>query len=116
MLSGPWDLVGAGAGPAGLCGTRGRPSGELADLNGPAAPREVALTWLPSAMGSALRRRCEGLGATGGRSIKYILGLALAPAEQIETRHWETALAQESDGIFVDRRPGQERGKGKGIR
>ena len=42
-------------------------------------------------------------GPTGGRSIKCILGLALAPAEQMETRHWEIALVQESDGIFVDR-------------
>ena len=43
LPSGPWDRAEAGAGPPGLCGTRGRPSGELADLNGPAAPREVAL-------------------------------------------------------------------------
>ena len=42
--NGPWDLAGSGAGSAELWGTRGKSSGELADLNGPAAPGESTLS------------------------------------------------------------------------
>ena len=61
------------------------------------------MAWRPWQARCDVAAKALELLEAGGRSIKCILGLALAPAEQIETRHWETALVHESDGIFVDR-------------
>ena len=84
LPSGPWDLAGAGAGPPGLCGTRGRPSGELADENAPGWSRESALT----DAGGITPNRCLLRAASGAvqpganavkRAIPSRLGRPLGP-------------------------------------